>query len=92
MCVNFAVSVLTVVQVAGDGGMGEDEVELLLLCGKISSSKCECPGGEVATSDWAGGSRDRRGRILKNMHMMGHKTGPSIKVRNLRMSSRSRSS
>lgn len=43
----------TVVQVAGEGGMGEDEVVevgVLLECWKISSSKCECPGGEVATS------------------------------------------
>lgn len=43
-------------QVAGDGGMGEDEVVevgVLLECWKISSSKCECPGGEVATSAWA---------------------------------------
>lgn len=46
-------SLFTVVQVAGDGGMGEDEVVevgVLLECWKISSSKCECPGGEVATS------------------------------------------
>lgn len=36
--------------------MGEDEVVevgVLLECWKISSSKCECPGGEVATSVWA---------------------------------------
>lgn len=36
--------------------MGEDdvvEVGVLLECWKISSSKCECPGGEVATSVWA---------------------------------------
>lgn len=48
-------------QVAGEGGMGEDEVVevgVLLECWKISSSKCECPGGEVATSDTAEGSRD----------------------------------
>lgn len=41
-------------QVAGEGGMGEDEVVevgVLLECWKISSSKCECPGGEVATRD-----------------------------------------
>lgn len=51
---NSGESSLTVVQVAGDGGMGEDEVVevgVLLDCWKISSSKCECPGGEVATSD-----------------------------------------
>lgn len=44
---------VTVVQVAGEGGMGEEEVVevgVLLECWKISSSKCECPGGEVATS------------------------------------------
>lgn len=42
----------TVVQVAGEGGIGEDEVVevgVLLECWKISSSRCECPGGEVAT-------------------------------------------
>lgn len=47
----------TVVQVAGEGGMGEDEVVevgVLLECWKISSSKCKFPGGEVATSVWAG--------------------------------------
>lgn len=41
-------------QVAGEGGMGEDdvvEVGVLLEFWKISSSRCECPGGEVATSD-----------------------------------------
>lgn len=51
--VRSAASRLTVVQVAGEGGMGEDEVVevgVLLECWKISSSKCECPGGEVATS------------------------------------------
>lgn len=50
----------TVVQVAGEGGMGEDEVVevgVLLECWKISSSKCECPGGEVATRFWAAGGQ-----------------------------------
>lgn len=45
---------LTVVKVAGDGGMGEDEVVevgVLLEIWKISSSKCEWPGGDVATKD-----------------------------------------
>lgn len=39
---------------AGDGGMGEDEVVevgVLLEFWKISSSKCEWPGGDVATKD-----------------------------------------
>lgn len=59
------VSLFTVVQVAGDGGMGEDEVVevgVLLECWKISSSKCECPGGEVATSVWAAGEQRHGGR------------------------------
>lgn len=48
----FFFLIYTVVQVAGEGGMGEDEVVevgVLLECWKISSSRCECPGGEVAT-------------------------------------------
>jgi len=46
------------VQVAGDGGMGEDDVVefgVLLEFWKISSSSCEFPGGEVATRARAGG-------------------------------------
>lgn len=60
----FKVFSFTVVQVAGEGGMGEDEVVevgVLLECWKISSSNCECPGGEVATSVWAGRSKDTEG-------------------------------
>lgn len=41
-------------QVAGDGGIGEDEVVEVgveLECWKISSSACA--GGEVATRGWA---------------------------------------
>lgn len=44
---------LTAVQVAGEGGIGEDEVVevgVLLEFWKISSSKCEGPGGEVASN------------------------------------------
>lgn len=54
--------VFTVVQVAGEGGMGEEEVVevgVLLECWKISSSSC--PGGEVATSVWAAGDTDTGG-------------------------------
>lgn len=50
----------TVVQVAGEGGIGDDEVVevgVLLECWKISSSMCKWPGGEVATSDTAAGDR-----------------------------------
>ncbi len=45
---------LTVVQVAGEGGMGDDdvvEVGVELECWKISSSVW--PDGDVATSGWA---------------------------------------
>lgn len=59
----FYIYIYTVVQVAGEGGMGEDEVVevgVLLECWKISSSRCECPGGEVATRLWAVGSRDAK--------------------------------
>lgn len=62
-------SLFTVVQVAGDGGMGEDEVVevgVLLECWKISSSRCECPGGEVATSVWA--AREAETRREKSWH------------------------
>ena len=42
----------TVKQVAGDGGVGEEQVEvvgvLLECCWNISSSMVELPGGEVA--------------------------------------------
>lgn len=44
----------TVVQVAGDGGIGEDEVVdvgVELECWKISSSVLA--GGDVATNGWA---------------------------------------
>lgn len=47
---------------AGDGGMGEDEVVevgVLLEFWKISSSKCEWPGGDVATKDWAVESKQK---------------------------------
>lgn len=60
---DFFFFIYTVVQVAGEGGMGEDEVVevgVLLECWKISSSRCECPGGEVATRLWAVGSRDAK--------------------------------
>lgn len=56
--------ILTVVQVAGEGGIGEDEVVevgVLLEFWKISSSKCEGPGGEAANNCWAGSSKDTRG-------------------------------
>lgn len=51
-------------QVAGEGGIGEDEVVevgVLLEFWKISSSKCEGPGGEVASKGWAVGSREPEG-------------------------------
>lgn len=58
-------------QVAGEGGMGEDEVVevgVLLECWKISSSRCECPGGDVATSVTAAGSAgtEREDRGVNN--------------------------
>lgn len=61
--VRFGAVCVTVVQVAGEGGMGDDEVVevgVLLECWKISSSRCECPGGEVATSVWAAQTHRRR--------------------------------
>lgn len=51
--------------------MGEDEVVevgVLLECWKISSSRCECPGGDVATSVTAAGSAgtEREDRGVNN--------------------------
>lgn len=50
---------LTVVQVAGEGGMGEDdvvEVGVELECWKISSSAL--PAGDVVPSGWATGRKN----------------------------------
>lgn len=50
---------LTVVQVAGEGGMGEDdvvEVGVELECWKISSSAL--PAGDVVPNGWATGRKN----------------------------------
>lgn len=51
-------------QVAGEGGMGEEdvvEVGVMLEGWKSSSSRSECSGGEVAAKDWARETRDGGG-------------------------------
>lgn len=58
--------VLTAVQVAGDGGMGEEEVVevgVLLEWRNISSSMFPMPVGEVATSAAARGGERGRERV-----------------------------
>lgn len=58
---------LTVVQVAGEGGMGEDdvvEVGVELECWKISSSAL--PAGDVVPRGWATGRKnEERKKVLQ---------------------------
>lgn len=73
-------------QVAGEGGMGEDEVVevgVLLECWKISSSRCECPGGEVATSVWAAGRHRGRGVQWQSVKTVNKTTKPPSGAANL---------